>query len=464
MASRTPPSERLAAWLVRQRWWAAKDARLRGLELADGVVLGQTCLGLVRVELADGTRDLYAVPWQVEAGPGAVVDGLDAPTYSQALAGLILTGASAAGQHGVLVGRPTAAAPAPVPGLSPVRRLGVEQSHSSVAVGPGLLLKHFRRLAGGRHPEEEMTRVLTERARCPCTPRLYGHLEYRRAGWDPITVAVLHERIPDAVDGSQWMRDALGEAWACLQRERRPPDRAAVLRHAAPTLTALDRLGTALAALHSALAAEAEDPAFRPEPVTDEDLATWAAEIRQQLEAAREVLGPGLPVTGPAVDAALRALWGTVKSRQHGDFHLGQTLYRPATGEFFIVDFEGEPLRPLAHRRRKLSPLRDVAGLLRSLDYARASAAPSDPSWGAVWLAEGAPRFCRVWRRHLGAARVVPQREDALARALAVFEVEKAAYEVCYEARHRPAWVPLARQGLLRALAHLAAAEPAAEA
>lgn len=463
MGSRTPRFERLAAWLARQRWFAAKDRQIRGFGVADRLVLGGTCLGLVWVELEDGTRDLYAVPW-AEAGPDQVVDGLDVPAYSQALVELMLTGGRVAGQRGVLVGLPTAAAPEPSAGRGPVRRLGGEQSHSSVAVGPQLLLKHFRRLDEGRHPEEELTRFLTERVRFPYAPRLYGHLEYRRAGTPAVTVAVLHELIPDAVEGWVWMLAALRAAWERLAREPYPPGRAAVVRGLAPALTALERLATALAALHRALAAETGDLAFRPEPVTGADAAAWAEGVRRQLEAARQVLGPGLPIPATEVEAALEALRGTLKSRHHGDFHLGQTLYCPATGTFLIIDFEGEPLRPLAHRRRKLSPLRDVAGLLRSLDYARAMAPPPEPSWGAVWLTEAAERFRSVWRQHVGMAPVIPNRQHDLARALAVFEVEKAAYEVCYEARHRPEWLPIPRQGLLRALARLAGAESAEEA
>jgi maltose alpha-D-glucosyltransferase/alpha-amylase len=141
---------------------------------------------------------------------------------------------------------------------------------------------------------------------------------------------------------------------------------------------------------------------------------------------------------------------GAAKLRHHGDFHLGQTLAIRDGHDFAIIDFEGEPLRPLAERRRKHTPLRDVAGLLRSLGYAAASVqAP------AGWESAARAAFVAAYREAAGAAPFVPATEPALTRALAVLEVEKAAYEIVYEANNRPDWVAIPVRGLLTATAAL---------
>ena len=169
--------------------------------------------------------------------------------------------------------------------------------------------------------------------------------------------------------------------------------------------------------------------------------------MQRQLDAARAALGGRLPDGVPdRLDATgLGGLVGTVKLRHHGDFHLGQTLAVRDGEDFALIDFEGEPLRPLAERRRKHTPLRDVAGLLRSLGYAAASAPAPHPA--------GRPRPGRrsstAYRAAAGAAPFVPAAGTSLTRALAVLEVEKAAYEVVYEANNRPDWVAIPVRGLV---------------
>jgi trehalose synthase-fused probable maltokinase len=226
---------------------------------------------------------------------------------------------------------------------------------------------------------------------------------------------------------------------------------------AGPTLVALERLGSVTGALHRALGTEPSDPAFVPEPVTPVDLAQWARDVGGQLDAARRVLGPQRLDGELDVRGGLEGLNGSHKIRHHGDLHLGQTLYRPEQNDFVIIDFEGEPLRPLADRRRKHSPLRDVAGVLRSIDYAAASAAPTDlAGWAASWQEEAARAFVAAYRAATRGARFAPEADAAFARAVSVFELEKAAYEVVYEANHRPDWLAIPTGGLLRAAARLA--------
>jgi trehalose synthase-fused probable maltokinase len=453
MGSRTPPSDVLAAWLPGQRWFAAKTRRLTSLVVADLIALPGGVLAVVEVGLDDGTRDRYAVPLGPDSRAIPVADALDDTAYCRSLLDLVGRGGVVSGEHGEVRGVPTAAFPAELPPL-PARRVGGEQSNTSVAFGDRLIMKHFRRLADGPNPEEEMTRFLTERARFPHTPRLAGHLEYRRAG-ACATLAVVQEMVTGARDGWEWMCAAL-DAFYREVRRAAAPDRAQVRALAAPTLAALERLGTVTGALHRALASDSADPAFAPEPITAADVAAWTADVARQLAAAVATLGSPAPVVEADLERGLRPLRGLDKIRHHGDLHLGQTLYREATGDCFIIDFEGEPLRALAERRRKHTPLRDVAGVLRSIDYVAVATRPAGlEAWAQTWQDEGARAFTTAYRHAVRGARFVPRSDDDFARALAVLELEKAAYEVVYEANHRPAWVAIPRDGLLRAAARL---------
>jgi len=313
----------------------------------------------------------------------------------------------------------------------PARRLDGEQSNTSVVFGDVLILKHFRRLAVGVNPDVEITGFLTERTAFRHTPRLAGSLEYRDAdgGW---ALAMAQELVTDARDGWRWLlgRLAAGDA----------------------ALGALGTLGRRTAELHLALAADGREPAFAPERIGADDVAAWTKAVQRQLDEARAALGGRLPDGVPdRLDAGgLGSLLGLVKLRHHGDFHLGQTLAVRDGEDFALIDFEGEPLRPLAERRRKHTPLRDVAGLLRSLGYAAASA-PAPPGWEA----DARAAFVTAYRSAAGAAPFVPAAEAPLARAVAVLEVEKAAYEVVYEANNRPDWVAIPVRGLVTAAAAL---------
>jgi maltokinase len=454
MASKTPPSEALRAWLPGQRWFATKTRRIADVRIADAVDVGPGVLLVVVVTLDDGTRDRYALPIRPESD--AVADALDDPGYGRALLQLLTRAGSVTGRRGELRGVPAVGALLAAADALPVRRLSGEQSNTSVVFGDRLIMKHFRRLADGPNPEEEMTRFLTERARFPHTPRLAGHLEYRSSG-QQATLAVVQELVAGARDGWQWMLEALGAAVGNARPGASVPDAAGLRERAASTLTALGRLGEVTGALHRALASDATDPAFAPAPVSAMDLAQWADDIDTQLAAARRVMEAQRLPGDLDVRGGLDGLAGCQKIRHHGDLHLGQTLYRPEQTEFVIIDFEGEPLRPLAERRRKHSPLRDVAGVLRSIDYAAAAALPAEMAgWASAWQDEATRAFLTAYRTATRGTRFVPDTDAAFRRAVAVFELEKAAYEVVYEANNRPDWLAIPTGGLLRAAARLA--------
>ena len=434
MASKPPRSERLAAWLATQRWFGGKSRAIRAVDVDDSIALDGGVLHVLRVTLDDGEVQRYAAPL---AAGDTLADGLDDPRLVRGLAALARDESRATGSAGAIVGHRTRALPAHL--TESVRKLGGEQSNTSVVIGETLILKHFRRLATGVNPDLEITRFLTEVAAFPHTPALAGWLTYEASGAEPATLAVIQHLVAEARDGWEWMLGAL---------------RADARR--ALALPALRRLGEATAGLHLALArAPGTEPAMTPEPVSDADVARWTADVTAQLAAARAAAPRGAEV--PSVPAghlaeALAALRGRAKSRHHGDYHLGQTLYREAAGAWSIIDFEGEPLRPLTERRRKHSPLRDVAGMLRSIAYAAETVrADGAAAWIDPWEHDARETFLDGYLTEAARAPFLPDTAQAIRRVIAAFEVEKAAYEVVYEANNRPGWIRIPLAGLLRA-------------
>ena len=438
MASKTPPSDRLADWIGRQRWFATKTRRIERVTVDDVVPLAPASIAIVGVQLDSGAIDRYvlALGQSTTTADDDISDGFDDPVFCRAALDVIAEGRRLDGTSGELEAVPSRAFPASLPRALPVRRIGGEQSNTSVVFGEVAIMKTFRRLADGINPEAEITSFLTERARFAHAPRLYGQLEYRRRDGDTATLAVVQELIPRAGDGWKWLL--------------------AELRAGRPALEAIRRLGQVTGELHHALAVGTGDPAFEPEPIADADLTRWATAVRDQLDRARAALGDSRSI--PQVfdlAGALDGLRGRQKIRHHGDLHFGQTLRRD-TGDWVIIDFEGEPLRPLAERRRRHTALRDVAGILRSLDYASASSRPpGGEAWTERWQRDAVEAFLSGYRAATANAGFVPTSEAAFRRALAVFEVEKAAYEIVYEANQRPDWIEIPKRGLVSAAARL---------
>jgi len=234
-------------------------------------------------------------------------------------------------------------------------------------------------------------------------------------------------------------------------------------------------LGRRLAELHAVLAMASDEPAFAPETATAADIKAWSGGVRTQLEAALAALAGVTSWSDPqaaaaaaaladrraalldAVDRLAAAAPGALKTRIHGDFHLGQVLV--SSGDAYIIDFEGEPARPLAERRAKTSPLRDVAGLLRSFEYAAAAARTEGPAQAD---GRGRPAILDRFAEDAGNAFLAAYRaghmasehrwvgEESETALLDLFLMEKAAYEICYEAANRPAWLGIPLRGLAR--------------
>jgi maltose alpha-D-glucosyltransferase/alpha-amylase len=456
LAAAVPSPNVLAAWLPRQRWFAHKTRRITRVRVVDAVPLAGACIVILEVGLDDATAHGYAAPLR----PGStVVDALDDPAFCRALLTLMAGGGTAEGTGGTLRGVAVVSTLLELPADVPVRRLPGEQSNTSVLFERALILKFFRTHVPGINPEVEMGRFLTEHGSFSGTPRLAGHLEYR-GGDGPAAVAVVQELVTGARDGWEWVLEQLAEFYgqAAAAGGAAAAERVAAL--AGPSLAALRRLGEQTAALHRTLASDTRDPAFAPAPITADDLVAWTAGIRAQVERARTVVDstPGLDGV-PDVATGLGSQRGCHKIRPHRDLHHGQTLYPPGAGELAINDIEGEPVRPLQERRRPHAAVRDAAGLLRSLDYAvvaaRKGGADELAPWGEAWRAEATRAYLEGYRATAAGAAFLPTTDAGFVAALAACELEKAAYEVVYEANHRPAWIDIPRRGLIEAAARL---------
>jgi trehalose synthase-fused probable maltokinase len=323
-------------------------------------------------------------------------------------------------------------------GTVDVRPVGVEQSNSSVVFGESLILKAFRRVEPGINPELELLRFLSARG-FPHIAPLAGWYEVEGRLIDA-TLGILQEYLAGARDGWELTLDELAhDPEAMLDR--------------------LQALGGVVGELHSALGSESSDPAFSPDEPSTEALAILTADVDEQIERVfldlpdSEALEP---IAGRGQDVRERLnLLSHVSAggrviRTHGDLHLGQTML--ADRGWVILDFEGEPARPLPERRLKRSPLRDVAGMLRSFSYAVAGARllrGTEPP--ADWEANARERFLAGYHDTADAS-LLPPGQQATDQLLSVFELEKAVYELRYELNNRPDWVAIPVAGILRLL------------
>jgi trehalose synthase-fused probable maltokinase len=423
-----------------QRWFGAKSRELVGATILDAAVLRELdpALVLVLAELRypEGTHDLYQLLLGTEAG---VNDALAEDSPARELVHLIRGGAKIAAADGSVEFNSVPGFTALARELQVARRIESEQSNTSVVFDEELILKIYRRLEPGLNPELELLRFLTEQGFANI-PALGGWYAYIGRPLEA-TLGILQTFVPAAIDG-----------WELALRElARAPD---------GFLGRLRRLGEVTGALHTALGSEPSDPAFSAEEPSAESLALLTATIDDEIEtvfaelpADNEALEP---IAGRAEDIRerLRGLGqlGAIGKliRHHGDYHLGQVLW--ASGDWLVIDFEGEPARPLAERRRKRSPLRDVAGMLRSFAYAASAASvlrgvdvPED------WETRARDEFLAGYMAMVDHS-LLPVGEEAMARLLAIFELEKAVYELRYELDNRPDWISIPAAGILRLL------------
>lgn len=440
-----PRLQRLASvfgpeWLAAQRWYRAKSRRLAKVELFDAAAIPRTqgWLLVLSATAESGEEERYLLP--------AVLDGdafrepRDGEGVWRSLALLM----AADGHMDAGNGRFSFSAAPALGGLMPgegvagglaERSLGVEQSNTSVALGDRLILKCYRLLTPGANPEVEVNAFLTA-VGFAGAPRLGGFADYTVDGGQPAAAAMLQELVVSETDGWSWVQARLAGG----EDDR---DRAT---------DGLGRVGALTRELHLALASRPDHPAFPFRTATPGELAAWHTRAERQFETALATLvgeqRGRLLTIAPAIRRrldALRAARDTRVMRIHGDYHLGQLLR--TAGGFSVIDFEGEPARPLSERREPASPLRDLAGMLRSIDYAATVARHEIGPTGLDAWAEGAREaFLSAFGRIRG--------DDAF--LLAAFEIEKACYEVVYEANNRPDWVSVPLQALERLASHSA--------
>jgi maltose alpha-D-glucosyltransferase/alpha-amylase len=481
--------EVLPAWLSKRRWFAAKDEVLEGARLcAIAPVPGgrYTLLAEVEVKLP-GRTERYALPLAaVEEGEGTgplsyqlavsrvrqgrrvgyLTDAFASDDFVHHVLDALRAGATAHTEDGEVRFVGTDRFASMELGETPeVRRLPGEQSNSSIIAGEQVVLKILRKLAPGIHPEAEMTRHLTEVGFQNIAP-LLG--EVVRTGNDgvPVTLMLLQGFVRNQGDGWGWTLDWLSRAAdQTAVAEGDPED------SLAGYISFITALGRRLGELHAVLAAPSDDPAFAPETAGRATREAWAEGAIAQLNPALDLLASatelsaedkalaeGLIARREALRDAARRLAqsadGALMTRLHGDFHLGQVLV--AQGDAVIVDFEGEPARSLEERRAKGSPLRDVAGLLRSLDYAAAAAAAALstalPERRDILLSrfrsEAGAAFEAAYREAEAAAPVQWAPAETRDALLDLFLLEKAAYELRYEAANRPTWLSIPLRGL----------------
>jgi len=439
-----------------------------------------------------------------DGSPSLLADGVVSEEVSRELLQYVRRRRKLHGSDGgQLIGRPTAALrrilgqeESPEPAF-----FRAEQSNTSVLYGQSLLLKLYRRVEAGINPDLELGRFLTERAGFEHTPAVLGSLEYTRPGEEPATLAILHQYVPNEGDAWTYTLDALDrfheqvvvsrvrseeaappEPWPgdLIQRAAEPPP-ADVDELVGSYLQTAQSLGRRVAELHSALAGDGgHEPVTPPEAYTPHSLRSSYQSLRnltgrtmRLLRAAMADLAEDDHIIAQRVLAAEERILGSFRLlvgrrltsqrlRIHGDLHLGQILF---TGrDFLLIDFEGEPARSLSERRAVRTPLRDVAGMLRSFHYAGQTSLREQAARGLV--EEGSPAahdlaaWSRRWYEGVSAAFLGAYLEEAAGRTWLATDpeetallldtclLEKALYELAYELNNRPTWVGVALRGL----------------
>jgi trehalose synthase-fused probable maltokinase len=431
----------LIEYVTRQRWYGAKSRTVSHAQVLDTVTLRQAepqlSLALVEMRYDTGAHDIYQL--LLSGGTeGITFDSAREETgIAREIVSAMRTSLTLQGTEGVAEFRPAEDFSALGRELGVARAVSSEQSNSSIIFDEALILKVFRHLEPGINPELEMLRFLTEQG-FRHIPALGGWYAYS-GGPLTATLGLLQEYVAGAVGGWELALDEITEA----------PER---------FLDRLGRLGEVTAQMHTALGADPGDPAFAPEEPSVESLGLLTATVDEEIARVflalpddDERLAP-IVGRGEEVREQLRLLTHAGSSgrviRTHGDYHLGQTLL--SNDDWVILDFEGEPARTLVERRRKRSPLRDVAGMLRSFAYAATAAELTrDADIPRDWEERARDRFLESYLDTVDAT-LLPPGEAAIERLLAVFELEKAVYELRYELDNRPDWVGIPVAGIER--------------
>jgi maltose alpha-D-glucosyltransferase / alpha-amylase len=504
----------LSGYLPTRRWFAGKARVIRATNVVDAVQLaGEMRLMLLDVEFTDGEPQTYVLPLAIanvrreqdqgrnlpvvaRLREGAVLyEALQEEAFTHVLLDTIARKRVLRGTEGEVSGIATRA----FKELRGTEKLEAhvltgEQSNTAVTYGQRLFLKLFRRLEHGINTDFEVTRFLTEETTFRNTPRLAGALEYRRTGSDvPMTVAILQSFTPNSGDAWTYTHDAIGRYFDLLLSDAAAAERVNTsfahaslldLAHRPVSDVARDLfggyladaelLGRRTAEMHIALASRDDIPAFAPEPFTPHYQRSIYQSMRTQLVQTLQLVRTrkkdqpefeALLSKENEVHQRFRAVMNGkidgVRIRNHGDFHLGQVLY---TGkDFAIIDFEGEPARPLSERRIQRSALRDVAGMLRSFQYApyavlfgaapgsyvRPEDVPQLETGARFWYQWVSASFLRAYLAESAKGAFLPTKSESIDTLLSAYLLEKALYEIVYEMNNRPDWVRIPVKGVL---------------
>ena len=496
--------EILPEYLRTCRWFGAKARSIREMRIVEQIPLGDGAgqLWLLQVDYTDGAPDIYSLPVQLTAGPAAEAmarsspqaviariglrailhDGIWDGDFRERLFRLMTTGTDLSGRNGHLVGvgssllaqEPNEKAPAS-------QVLNAEQSNSSMLFENRFFLKLYRKLEDGMNPDVELTRFLSEEQQFAHVPAFVGAIEYRRPRAEPTVLALLQAAAPNEGDAWKLTLDAVGryfERVLAMKSELQTigatpgPLLNQLLGGVYPEKAKL--IGRRTGEMHLALAAATTDKRFAPEPFSAMAQRSVFQSMRASLRRTFGLLQKKLPDLPEAFraeaaqvlaaeqqilaaeHATLERHTAATKIRIHGDYHLGQALY---TGkDFVILDFEGEPARPLSERKLKRSALRDVAGMMRSFQYAAYSAlwqpsmrtedVPFLERWADLWYRQMSATFLESYLATTAGASFMPLKGADLTVLLEAYLLDKAVYEVGYELNHRPDWVVIPVRGI----------------
>jgi maltose alpha-D-glucosyltransferase / alpha-amylase len=500
--------EILPTYIRNCRWFGSKARTLRQLKVIEQLPISSGADGaqlwFIEISYLDAPTETYAIPVKIasndvarsvsQSAPHAVIarfagsDGAvlldaiwDAKFRSQLFEAIMRRQAMKArvGNFVGVIASRFETDQTVISGNSQV--VSGEQSNSSILFDNKFFLKLYRKIEDGLNPDVEINRFLTEQTDFPNVPPFVGAIEYRRAKAEPTVVCLLQCAAPN--EGDVWTRtvDAVGryydrvlERKADLQNETVPPGGLLdeLIGGVYPEKVKL--FGQRTGELHLALASCPDDPAFRPEPFSAMAQRSVYQTMRTSLRRTFTLLEKKLPdlsrgfrdeakevlITEQEILAREKRLLdrrtNAAKIRIHGDYHLGQLLY---TGkDFVILDFEGEPARPLSDRKLKRSALRDVAGMMRSFQYAAYSAlwqpamrkedVPFLERWADLWYRQMSSVFLQSYLKATTGAIFIPKNTDDLQIMLEAYLLDKAVYEIGYELNHRPTWVVIPIRGI----------------
>jgi trehalose synthase-fused probable maltokinase len=509
---KTALAEQLPEYLLKQRWFGGKARKIASVDVVDTLSIpaggGNAYIFLTAVHYEDGADEFYAMPLVRSEGAGSeglrvpnpdggsmmLADGLKNGAFLTALAELIEKGTAIAGENGELRGMQTTAysrlSPEPVAGLAP-KPVGAEQSNTSIIYGNRLILKFFRRVQEGINPDLEIGQFLTEKTSLKSVPPLAGTLEYQARDGRPMAQGMLQKFVPNQGDAWGFTLKSLANYYDEVRKITVAGELAAsgvltpgkqvdgvpdTAKSSVETyLAAAELLGQRTAEMHLALASDTSDPAFAPEPFTMDSQQALEQSVNRLLVRVFSLLRDKLKFLpsewrGKAeklaereseiaarFNTALREPIRAMRTRIHGDYHLGQVL-RTET-DFVIIDFEGEPARSIEERRVKRSPLQDVAGMLRSFHYAAFAPLLGEDRvhgddvirmgvWAEAWNSWAADRYLAKYFATAKDASYLPATQAEIQTVLELHLLEKAIYELGYELNNRPTWVGIPLQGI----------------